>query len=55
MERKITNQIKAQVIYELKEIYKVAELIKVTVISCSTYYDWEKRLNCEDKYADEKD
>ncbi|MFS0815692.1 IS3 family transposase [Lysinibacillus sp. 1P01SD] len=53
-ERKITNQIKAQVIYELKEIYEVVELIKVADIPRSTYYYWEKRLNRTDKYADVK-
>ena len=52
--RKITNQIKAQVIYELKEIYEVVELIKVADIPRSTYYYWEKRLNRHDKYADVK-
>ncbi|MGA3678309.1 IS3 family transposase [Lysinibacillus agricola] len=52
--RKITNQIKAQVIYELKEIYEVVELIKVADIPRSTYYYWEKRLNRIDKYADVK-
>nr|WP_212031252.1 IS3 family transposase [Cytobacillus depressus] len=52
--RKITNQIKAQVIYELKEIYEVMELIKVADIPRSTYYYWEKRLNRADKYANVK-
>ncbi|MFA1738957.1 IS3 family transposase [Lysinibacillus fusiformis] len=52
--RKITNQIKAQVIYELKEIYEIVELIKVADIPRSTYYYWEKRLNRHDKYADVK-
>ncbi|WP_342598154.1 IS3 family transposase [Psychrobacillus sp. FSL H8-0483] len=52
--RKITNQIKAQVIYELKEIYEVVELIKVADIPRSTYYYWEKRLNRTDKYAEVK-
>ncbi|MFY0518876.1 IS3 family transposase [Lysinibacillus sphaericus] len=52
--RKITNQIKAQVIYELKGIYEVVELIKVADIPRSTYYYWEKRLNRTDKYTDVK-
>ncbi|WP_156316731.1 IS3 family transposase [Bacillus sp. FJAT-22090] len=52
---KITNKIKAQVIFELKAEFDVVELVKVADIPRSTYYYWEKRLQREDKYAKEKE
>ncbi|MEH7181370.1 IS3 family transposase [Neobacillus vireti] len=52
---KITNKIKAQVIYELKNQYEVVELVKVADIPRSTYYYWEKRLNQADKYHSVKE
>ncbi|WP_342540387.1 IS3 family transposase [Heyndrickxia sp. FSL K6-6286] len=47
---KITNKIKAQVIFELKDEYEVVDLVEVADIPRSTYYYWEKRLNQPDKY-----
>ncbi|MEH7252675.1 IS3 family transposase, partial [Neobacillus niacini] len=47
---KITNKIKAQVIFELKDQYEVVDLVEVADIPRSTYYYWEKRLNQVDKY-----
>lgn len=47
---KITNKIKTQVIFELKEQYEVVDLAEVADIPRSTYYYWEKRLNQVDKY-----
>ncbi|AYA74701.1 IS3 family transposase [Bacillus sp. Y1] len=52
---KITNKIKAQVIYELKDQYDVVDLVEVADIPRSTYYYWEKRLNQVDKYANVKE
>ncbi|MEI4768479.1 IS3 family transposase [Psychrobacillus sp. FJAT-51614] len=51
---KITNKIKAQVIFELNSEFDVVELVKVADIPRSTYYYWEKRLQREDKYATTK-
>ena len=51
MEEKLQPKIKAQVFYELKSIYEVVALIKVSDIPLSTYYYWGKRLNREDKYS----
>ncbi|MEH7252890.1 IS3 family transposase [Neobacillus niacini] len=52
---KITNKIKAQVIFELKDQYEVVDLVKVTDIPRSTYYYWEKRFNQTDKYSKVKE
>ncbi|MFD2443955.1 IS3 family transposase [Bacillus sp. CGMCC 1.16607] len=54
-QEKITNKIKAQVIFELKDEFDVVELVKVAGIPRSTYYYWEKRLNTEDKYLKVKE
>ncbi|WP_342505848.1 IS3 family transposase [Sporosarcina sp. FSL K6-2383] len=53
--RKITNKIKAQVIFELKEQYEVVDLVKVAGIPRSTYYYWENRLDPVDKYESVKE
>ncbi|WP_342598924.1 IS3 family transposase [Psychrobacillus sp. FSL H8-0483] len=53
--RKITNKIKAQVIFELKKHYEVVDLVQVADIPRSTYYYWEKRLNQVDKYETVKE
>ncbi|WP_407691727.1 IS3 family transposase, partial [Psychrobacillus psychrotolerans] len=50
MQEKITNKIKAQVVFELKEQYEVVDLVEVADIPRSTYYYWEKRLDQADKY-----
>lgn len=47
---KITNKIKAQVIFELKDEYEVVDLVEVADIPRSTYYYWEVRLSQPDKY-----
>ncbi|MEH7238102.1 IS3 family transposase [Bacillus sp. JJ1562] len=52
---KITRKLKAQVIFELRDEYKVAELIKIARIKRSTYYYWTKRMDCPDKYANVKE
>ncbi|WP_156178288.1 IS3 family transposase [Bacillus sp. SA1-12] len=52
---KITNKVKAQVIFELKNEFDIVELVKVADIPRSTYYYWEKQLNREDKYASVKE
>ncbi|WP_371261532.1 IS3 family transposase [Bacillus sp. MUM 116] len=52
---KITNKIKAQVIFELKNLYEVVDLVEVAGIPRSTYYYWEKRLNQSDKYEKVKE
>jgi putative transposase len=52
---KITNKIKAQVIFELKQEFDVVELVKVADLPRSTYYYWEKRLIFEDKYTKVKE
>jgi predicted nuclease with TOPRIM domain len=52
---KITNKIKAQVIFELKDQYEVVDLVEVADIPRSTYYYWEKRLNQTDKYVKVKE
>ncbi|MDA7028659.1 IS3 family transposase, partial [Bacillus sp. CLL-7-23] len=52
---KITEQDKAQVIYELRHEFKVIDLVKVAGIARSTYYYWIKQLNRPDKYAEEKE
>ncbi|MFB5085975.1 IS3 family transposase [Psychrobacillus sp. PGGUH221] len=49
-QEKITNKIKAQVIFELKGQYEVVDLVEVADIPRSTYYYWEKRLDQVDKY-----
>ncbi|MEC1526160.1 IS3 family transposase, partial [Neobacillus niacini] len=52
---KITNKIKAQVIFELKHKYEVVNLVVVADMKRSTYYYWEKRLNQVDKYEKVKE
>ncbi|MCD8511837.1 MAG: IS3 family transposase [Bacillus sp. (in: Bacteria)] len=52
---KITNKIKAQVIFELKDKYEVVDLVEVADIPRSTYYYWEKRLHKADKYTEVKE
>ncbi|WP_156178230.1 IS3 family transposase [Bacillus sp. SA1-12] len=52
---KITTKIKAQVIFELRNDYKVAELTKVAGIKRSTYYYWTKHMDRPDKYAEVKE
>ncbi|MBS4194952.1 IS3 family transposase [Lederbergia citri] len=52
---KITNKIKAQVIFELKDQYEVVDLVEVAGIPRSTYYYWEKRLDQADKYGQVKE
>ncbi|PLS02284.1 IS3 family transposase [Neobacillus cucumis] len=52
---KITSKLKAQVIFELRNEYKVAELIKIADIKRSTYYYWTKHMNRPDKYAKVKE
>lgn len=44
-----------QVIRELRQQYKVIDLIAVAGIARSTYYYWLKRLDRADKYAEAKD
>ncbi|MEH7013872.1 IS3 family transposase [Neobacillus niacini] len=52
---KITTKLKAQVIFELRHEYKVAELIKIAGIPKSTYYYWTKCMDRPDKYAKVKE
>ncbi|MED3562544.1 IS3 family transposase, partial [Bacillus xiapuensis] len=52
---KITTRLKAQVIFELRNEYKVAELIKIAGIKRSTYYFWTKHMDRPDKYAKVKE
>ncbi|MEK4485628.1 IS3 family transposase [Psychrobacillus sp. FSL H8-0484] len=52
---KITNKIKAQVIFELKEQYEVVDLVQIADIPRGTYSYWEKRLNQVDKYEPVKE
>lgn len=51
---KITEQDKAQIIFELRHEYKVIGLVKVADIPRSTYYYWVKQMNRLDKYAEVK-
>ncbi|WP_153043024.1 IS3 family transposase [Neobacillus mesonae] len=53
--RKITEQDKAQVIYELRHEFKVIDLVKVAGIARSTYYYWIKQMNRPDKYKEVKE
>ncbi|MEH6956594.1 IS3 family transposase, partial [Neobacillus drentensis] len=52
---KITEQVKAQVIYELRHEFKVIDLVKVAGIARSTYYYWIKQMNRPDKYKEIKE
>ncbi|WP_144478275.1 IS3 family transposase [Cytobacillus oceanisediminis] len=52
---KITTKLKAQVIFELRNEYKVADLIKIAGIPRSTYYYWTKHKDRPDKYAKAKE
>ncbi|QPW46686.1 IS3 family transposase [Bacillus thuringiensis] len=54
-EKNITEKEKAQIIYELRQEYKVINLIKIAGIAHSTYYYWSKRLNDPDKYQEIKE
>ena len=45
----------AQVIFELRNKYKVADLIKTAGIPRSTYYYWTKHKDRPDKYAKAKE
>ncbi|MED4534895.1 IS3 family transposase [Metabacillus fastidiosus] len=52
---KITEQDKAQIIYELRTEFKVVHLVKVAGIPRSTYYYWVKQRNRLDKYREAKE
>ncbi|WP_097160859.1 IS3 family transposase [Bacillus oleivorans] len=52
---KITEQDKAQVIYELRHEFKVINLVKVAGIARSTYYYWVKQMGRPDKYNEVKE
>ncbi|RXZ00934.1 IS3 family transposase [Fictibacillus sp. S7] len=51
---KITEQVKAEVIDELRQEYKVIDLVEVAGIPRSTYYYWMKQKNRADKYHEVK-
>ncbi|QQZ09505.1 IS3 family transposase [Heyndrickxia vini] len=53
--RKITEQDKAQIIYELRHEFKVIELVKIAGIPRSTYYYWVKQMDRPDKYKEMKE
>ncbi|WP_090695859.1 IS3 family transposase [Bacillus sp. 166amftsu] len=46
----ITDQDRAQVIYELRHKYKIIDLVKIAGIARSTYYYWIKQMGRPDKY-----
>ncbi|MED1472815.1 IS3 family transposase, partial [Bacillus salipaludis] len=52
---KITEQEKAQIIYELRHEFKVIELVKIAGIPRSTYYYWVKQMDRPDKYKEMKE
>ncbi|MCM3768823.1 IS3 family transposase, partial [Neobacillus niacini] len=52
---KITEQEKAQVVYELRREFKVIDLVKVAGIARSTYYYWVKQMNRPEKYKEVKE
>ncbi|MDM5186272.1 IS3 family transposase [Bacillus sp. DX4.1] len=52
---KVTEQDKAQIIYELRHEFKVIDLVKVADIPRSTYYYWVKRMDRPDKYHEVKE
>ncbi|MCM3764924.1 IS3 family transposase [Neobacillus niacini] len=52
---KITEQDKAQVIYELRHKFKIIDLVKVAGIARSTYYYWIKQMDRPDKYKEVKE
>ncbi|MBU8919068.1 IS3 family transposase [Bacillus sp. FJAT-29953] len=52
---KITEQDRAQVIYELRHEFKIIDLVKVADIPRSTYYYWIKQMNRPDKYQEIKE
>ncbi|UOX95968.1 IS3 family transposase [Bacillus cereus] len=54
-EENITDQDKAQLIYELRHKYKVVDLVKVANIARSTYYYWMKQAKRPDKYKKVKE
>jgi len=52
---KITTKLKTQVIFELRNEYRSAELIKMARIKRNTYYYWTKHMDCPDKYTKVKE
>ncbi|WML43141.1 IS3 family transposase [Neobacillus sp. PS3-40] len=52
---KVSEQDKAKVIYELRQEFKVIDLVKVAEIPRSTYYYWVKQMNQPDKYSELKE
>ncbi|MEC2078269.1 IS3 family transposase [Metabacillus fastidiosus] len=52
---KVTEQDKAQIIYELRVEFKVVDLVKIAGIPRSTYYYWVKQMNRLDKYREVKE
>ncbi|WML56168.1 IS3 family transposase [Neobacillus sp. PS2-9] len=52
---KITEQDKAQIIYELRHEFKVIDLVKVAGMARSTYYYWVKQMDRPDKYKEVKE
>ncbi|PGT76191.1 MULTISPECIES: IS3 family transposase [Bacillaceae] len=52
---KITEENKAQIIYELRHEFKVIDLVKVAGIARSTYYYWVKQMDRPDKYKETKE
>ncbi|MFJ7726281.1 IS3 family transposase [Neobacillus sp. NPDC097160] len=52
---KITEQDKANVIYDLRHEFKVINLVKMAGIPRSTYYYWVKQMNRPDKYNEVKE
>ncbi|SFX75414.1 Transposase InsO and inactivated derivatives, partial [Thermoactinomyces sp. DSM 45891] len=52
---KVSQQDKAQVIYELRHDYPVKALLKIADIARSTYYYWIKQMNKPDKYKEIKE
>ncbi|MED1865965.1 IS3 family transposase [Fictibacillus nanhaiensis] len=53
--RKITEQDKAQIIYELRQEHMVRDLIRAAEMPRSTYYYWVKQMNRPDKYKEIKE
>ncbi|MBP0723847.1 IS3 family transposase [Bacillus sp. RG28] len=53
--RKITNQIKAQIISELRSNFSLSVLLEVTDIPRATYYYWVKNMKQPDKYSQIKE
>ncbi|AOM14266.1 putative transposase InsK for insertion sequence element IS150 (plasmid) [Bacillus thuringiensis Bt18247] len=51
----VTDQDRAQVIYEFRNEYKVVDLVKLANIARSTYYYWIKQTKRPDKYKKVKE